>query len=251
MGRMIADLRSGHARPLPLGGIVCFPSYHTVMAVLFTWAHRGMRSLWPFAALNMVILLAIPTIGDHYFVDVLAGGLVAAIAMWLVSRLFNPRSGFNRLSASSVVHLNRILKHGRNRGRIFRSEFAASFVIRSVIDPKRGLGVAVSASVDAVTSEPEASSGGRENCRSGKSRSAPDRLRREVVERQLKAPAATGRPTAFERRRPCPASPNGEAATRSARKFPAQPGLDGWAGSPAKTGLRLLNNTFVRCCIEI
>ena len=59
-------------------GIVTMPSYHTVQAVLFTYAfrHTGLVG-YGIATLNMVMLLSIPPIGGHYLVDVLAGGALA------------------------------------------------------------------------------------------------------------------------------------------------------------------------------
>lgn len=55
-------------------GIVTFPSFHTVAAVLLIYAFRGRRWLFPGALLlNGLMLLSVPAIGGHYLVDVLAG----------------------------------------------------------------------------------------------------------------------------------------------------------------------------------
>jgi hypothetical protein len=65
-----------------LAGIVVFPSYHTVGAVVLTWAFRGMgRLFWAVAALNALMILSIPIIGGHYLVDVIAGIGVAALSI--------------------------------------------------------------------------------------------------------------------------------------------------------------------------
>jgi membrane-associated phospholipid phosphatase len=67
-----------HFSLLALKGIIQMPSYHTVMAVLFTYAFRGTGLIgYVLLALNMFMLLAIPPIGGHYLVDVLAGGALA------------------------------------------------------------------------------------------------------------------------------------------------------------------------------
>jgi hypothetical protein len=59
-------------------GIVSMPSYHTVMAVLLTYAFRGTGLVgYGIAALNVVMLLSIPPMGGHYLVDMLAGGMIA------------------------------------------------------------------------------------------------------------------------------------------------------------------------------
>ena len=56
-------------------GIVTMPSYHTVMAVLLTYAFRRTGLVgYGIATLNLGMLLSIPPIGGHYLVDVLAGG---------------------------------------------------------------------------------------------------------------------------------------------------------------------------------
>jgi hypothetical protein len=63
-------------------GIVSMPSYHTTLAILFTYAYRGTGAVgWVIAALNTVMLLAIPPMGDHYLCDMFAGGGLAALAI--------------------------------------------------------------------------------------------------------------------------------------------------------------------------
>jgi membrane-associated phospholipid phosphatase len=65
------------------------PSYHTALAVLFTYAFRGTGLIgYVIAALNTVMLLSIPPIGGHYLVDMVAGGALAigAIAIWRATR---------------------------------------------------------------------------------------------------------------------------------------------------------------------
>jgi hypothetical protein len=67
-----------HFKLFAMQGIVQMPSYHTVMAVLFTYAFRRTGLIgYGIAALNMVMLLSIPPIGGHYLVDMLAGGALA------------------------------------------------------------------------------------------------------------------------------------------------------------------------------
>ena len=80
-------LRAGQRSDLPYVGIICFPSFHTAMAILFTAVYRGMpRFFWPAAALNGVMLLSVPYSGDHYLVDLIGGCAVAWIAIWLTWR---------------------------------------------------------------------------------------------------------------------------------------------------------------------
>jgi hypothetical protein len=89
-GAIIRALRDRLGAPLPYVGIVSFPSFHTVMAVLFAVAHRGNRWTFPiFVGLNAVMLTAIPYTGDHYLIDVISGIGVAAIALIGARRLLS------------------------------------------------------------------------------------------------------------------------------------------------------------------
>lgn len=89
-----ATFRAVHAQergPFPYHGIVAFPSFHAVMAILFTYAHRGLR--WTFApmlALNLLLLSATPVWGNHYLTDLLGGAAVAVVAILLTRRLLPP-----------------------------------------------------------------------------------------------------------------------------------------------------------------
>ena len=81
------QLRSGnlHFALANITGVVCFPSFHTTMALLYIYAFRRTGAIgWMFAALNVVMLLAIPFFGGHYVVDMLAGGAVALASFAIV-----------------------------------------------------------------------------------------------------------------------------------------------------------------------
>ena len=84
--QIIADLRSGALRELGvanLAGLVTFPSFHSAGAVLLAWGFRGLPVIGPvFLALNVAMILTVPVVGSHYFVDVLGGVAVAALAIW-------------------------------------------------------------------------------------------------------------------------------------------------------------------------
>jgi PAP2 superfamily len=68
-------------------GIVTLPSYHTVLAILLTYAYRSQpRMLAVVLPLNLLMLVAIPSEGGHYLADMLAGGAVAALSIWIVER---------------------------------------------------------------------------------------------------------------------------------------------------------------------
>jgi membrane-associated phospholipid phosphatase len=90
-GPVIQALRAAPgAQNLPYAGIVSFPSFHAVMAVLLIYSHRGLH--WTFPAvlvINILMLISIPYCGDHYLIDV-AGGLIVSICTIGVLRLMAP-----------------------------------------------------------------------------------------------------------------------------------------------------------------
>jgi len=96
--RDVLALRAGgpwHFELSAMEGIVTMPSYHTVMAVLFTYAFRRTGLVgYGVATLNLVMLLSIPTIGGHYLVDLLAGG---ALALGAIAVQRAPRHGVSRI----------------------------------------------------------------------------------------------------------------------------------------------------------
>jgi membrane-associated phospholipid phosphatase len=63
-------------------GIVAFPSFHTLLAVLSAVALGALRRLrWPAWILAALIILSTLTTGWHYLTDVLGGLLLAAISL--------------------------------------------------------------------------------------------------------------------------------------------------------------------------
>jgi hypothetical protein len=88
-------VRDGALRVLSfetLNGIITFPSFHAAAAVLSLWALWGVWWMRPFAFIAYGgMLLATPLVGGHYFVDVLAGGGVAILAI-AVGRFMEERS---------------------------------------------------------------------------------------------------------------------------------------------------------------
>jgi membrane-associated phospholipid phosphatase len=80
-------LREGGLRALvAVGseGIITFPSLHAALAVILIAALRPIPVLrWLILVLNMLMLAATPIDGSHYFVDVFAGILVAALCLFV------------------------------------------------------------------------------------------------------------------------------------------------------------------------
>jgi hypothetical protein len=89
--RDVPLLRSGDLRLLDLPrlvGVLTFPSFHAVSAILYIWA------FWPVAwlrllvvPLNVAMIAATPIGGGHYFVDVIAGIAVALVAIYAARRM--------------------------------------------------------------------------------------------------------------------------------------------------------------------
>jgi membrane-associated phospholipid phosphatase len=84
-------LREGRLKLIDLSGaqgLVTFPSFHTVSAVILILAFAAVPYLrWVALALNVLMLVAIPIEGSHYIVDVLAGAVLALAAWALAGRL--------------------------------------------------------------------------------------------------------------------------------------------------------------------
>jgi hypothetical protein len=95
--KVFFSLKSGEAFPLDLNyaaGLITFPSFHAILAVLAALALRQTRYLrWPAAALALLIVVSTVTTGWHYVVDVWAGLLVALMS-------FGAARAYLRLEAS-------------------------------------------------------------------------------------------------------------------------------------------------------
>jgi membrane-associated phospholipid phosphatase len=73
----------GRISPSAAQGLIGFPSYHAVLAMLVVWYARELPvARWIALALNALVLIATPIQGGHHVVDVLAGFGVAALAIW-------------------------------------------------------------------------------------------------------------------------------------------------------------------------
>lgn len=74
-----------------LTGLITFPSFHAISALLFVWAAWPVRHLrWWICLLNLALIAATPVDGAHYTIDIVAGGAVAAIAVLATIRLQRP-----------------------------------------------------------------------------------------------------------------------------------------------------------------
>jgi membrane-associated phospholipid phosphatase len=97
----ILALHSG-SKAAAVVGVVSFPSFHVIWAVL------SARALWPMPGLRtvgavMALLVAVSTVttGWHYVVDVLAGLVMAAVALGVARRIVEPTATKPTRSKSS------------------------------------------------------------------------------------------------------------------------------------------------------
>lgn len=68
-------------------GIVQFPSFHAASAILLIYAARGVRYVFPFyVALNVLMFIATPPMGGHYFADVWGGIVLAGVTIMIVRK---------------------------------------------------------------------------------------------------------------------------------------------------------------------
>lgn len=81
-------------------GIVAFPSFHVLLAVLSAAALSAIRSLrWPAWILAALITVSTLTTGWHYLTDVIGGLILAAIAMAAARAVLPPETGGSAAAA--------------------------------------------------------------------------------------------------------------------------------------------------------
>ena len=94
--RISEAYRSGALRtidPAFLDGVVVFPSFHTIMALLAIYAFWRTRILWLVSlAVNAIVLASVVPIGGHYVWDVVGGALMFAAAAGLAPHASAPDS---------------------------------------------------------------------------------------------------------------------------------------------------------------
>jgi len=99
-----AELRDGTLRtfnPFDVQGLVVFPSFHATLAVLCIFAARPLHILKiPLLALNLLIIFSCPAEGGHYFIDLIAGIILAALTISLPGFIW-----------SSVWRLQKNMRH--------------------------------------------------------------------------------------------------------------------------------------------
>ncbi|HEX4533498.1 MAG TPA: phosphatase PAP2 family protein [Rhizomicrobium sp.] len=66
-------------------GVICFPSFHTVMALIYAYGFRKTGVIgYAIAGVNFVMLLSVPFMGGHYLIDMIAGAGVTLVSLAVV-----------------------------------------------------------------------------------------------------------------------------------------------------------------------
>jgi hypothetical protein len=69
-------------------GLVAFPSFHTAFAIIGVCTVRhSLPALFGVGALNLLMLLSIPTFGGHYLTDMIGGAVVAVASILSIHKL--------------------------------------------------------------------------------------------------------------------------------------------------------------------
>jgi hypothetical protein len=96
----------GHISPTEIRGIVGFPSYHTVQALVLIWYARGIPIVrWISLALNIAVIAATPIHGGHHLIDIFGGAAVAIAAIVLSHWIFQLTSRAAPRSRTSMTAL--------------------------------------------------------------------------------------------------------------------------------------------------
>ncbi len=92
--RTFMALYQGHIKIIGnrlLEGIIQFPSFHAMMAVVLVYATRGFKLISiGYILLNIVTIISMPYIGGHHYADILAG-LPLALGTILAERYISTR----------------------------------------------------------------------------------------------------------------------------------------------------------------
>ena len=79
----------GFIAPDNAKGLIGFPSYHAILALLLIWYLRDVPWLrWPALLFNGIVVLATPVEGGHHWVDVFAGVPVTVLAVFGARLIF-------------------------------------------------------------------------------------------------------------------------------------------------------------------
>lgn len=86
-------------------GVISFPSFHTVLALAYAYGFRKTGNIgYVIAAANLIMLFAVPFVGGHYLIDMIAGAAVMLLSLVIVKTapLLWRKLGMDRTTAEST-----------------------------------------------------------------------------------------------------------------------------------------------------
>lgn len=83
----LVEVGPARISPEVITGVVAFPSYHMIMALMVVWFTRATPAFLPALAVNTAMVPATLTHGGHHLVDLFAGIAVFALGVWMASKL--------------------------------------------------------------------------------------------------------------------------------------------------------------------
>ena len=86
----LLEIRQGIVNISVQAGIVTFPSFHVIMALIYIYTFRGERTFVfiPIVLLNLLLIFSCLPIGQHYFADLLGAIPVFVLTIWLDNLLY-------------------------------------------------------------------------------------------------------------------------------------------------------------------
>ena len=85
--RSLVEVGPPRITPEVITGVVAFPSYHMIMALMVVWFTRGTVAFLPAALVNTAMVPATLSHGGHHLIDLLGGLAVFALGLWITQRL--------------------------------------------------------------------------------------------------------------------------------------------------------------------
>ena len=85
--RSLVEVGPRQISPEVVTGVVAFPSYHMIMALMVVWFTRGTVAFLPAALVNTAMVPATLSHGGHHLIDLVGGLAVFALGLWITQRL--------------------------------------------------------------------------------------------------------------------------------------------------------------------
>lgn len=88
--RTLVEVGPRQISPEIITGVVAFPSYHMVMALLVVWFTRATPAFLPALLVNSAMVPATLSHGGHHLIDLVGALAVFAVGIWIAHRVIRP-----------------------------------------------------------------------------------------------------------------------------------------------------------------